>query len=84
MKKIIVTTLLCVSCSYKTNRIYYSKSINKSIHNLEEMIRWVEEDNAYGAIPDNLANNYMIVLINTKCSLRKKIKDQKKDPHCVD
>jgi hypothetical protein len=83
MRKLIITGLLCVSC-LRTNRIYYSKSINKSIHNLEEMIRWVEDDYVYGDIPENIANNYMIVLVNTKCSLKKKIKEQKKDLDCVD
>ena len=83
MKKIIIcVALLLSSCSYKTNRIYYTKNINKCIHNLEQMQRWLHEDYAGGVISEQAANNYMIVVINTKCSLYKKIKEENTD--CTD
>ena len=75
-------TILLSSCSYKTNRIYYSKNVDKCIHNLNEMQRWLKEDYAIGDIPKHVADNYMIVIVNTKCSLYKKIKEQHKD--CTD
>ncbi len=75
-------TILLSSCSYKTNRIYYSKNVDKCIHNLNEMQRWLQEDHEVGDIPDYVLQNYMIVIVNTKCSLYKKIKEQHKD--CTD
>ena len=83
MKKLLICmTILLSSCSYKTNRIYYSKNVNKCIHNLNEMQRWLQEDYAIGDIPKHVADNYMIVIVNTKCSLYKKIKEQHED--CAD
>ena len=70
------------SCSLRTNRIYYSTSIRKCVHNLEEMQRWLQQDYANGDIPQHVANNYMIVIVNTKCSLYKKIETKHTD--CVD
>lgn len=69
------------SCKVQ-NRIYYSKNIDKCIHNLNQMQRWLQEDYSTGDIPLHVANNYMIVIVNTKCSLYKKIK--KKNTECVD
>ena len=83
MKKVLISiTILLSGCSYKSNRIYYSKSVDKCIHNLNEMQRWLQQDYANGDIPEHVANNYMIVLINTKCSLAKKY--GKKTEDCVD
>ena len=84
MKKIIFVmgiVFISTSCLMK-NRIYYSDSINKTIHNLEEMQRWLHEDYDYGEISEQVANNYMIVVINSKCSLYKRIGEQHED--CVD
>ena len=80
MKKVLISiTILLSSCSYKTNRIYYTKNIDKCIHNLNEMQRWLQEDYEMGDIPNHVAKNYMIVIVNTKCSLYKKIKEQHTD-----
>ena len=70
MKKLILLLAL-TSCTTK-NKIYYSTNVNKCIHNLNEMQRWLQQDYAAGDIPEHVANNYMIVIINTKCSLSKK------------
>ena len=83
MKKVLISiTILLSSCSYKTNRIYYSNNVKKCIHNLNEMQRWLQEDYEMGDIPDHVAQNYMVVVVNTKCSLYKKIKEQHDD--CTD
>lgn len=83
MKKVLISTILLLSsCSYRTSTIYYSENINKCIHNLNEMQRWLQEDYNAGDIPKHVANNYMIVLINTKCSLYKKIEEKHDD--CTD
>lgn len=58
--------------------IYQTKNINKSIHNLEVMEKWVEEDYQAGLIPRSVANNYFLVLENTKKSLFKKQKKLEK------
>ena len=84
MKKIIFILGLIIlnSSCLQQNRIYYSISIKKTIHNLEEMQRWLHEDYEYGEISEQVANNYMIVVINSKCSLYKKIEEKHED--CVD
>jgi hypothetical protein len=46
------------------------------------MQRWLHEDYAAGVISEQAANNYMIVVVNTKCSLYKKIKEENTD--CTD
>ncbi len=80
MKKLILLLAL-TSCTTK-NKIYYSTNVDKCIHNLNEMQRWLQQDYANGDIPEHVANNYMIVIINTKCSLSKKY--GKKTEDCVD
>ena len=80
MKKLILFLAL-TSCTTK-NKIYYTENIDKCIHNLNEMQRWLQQDYANGDIPQHVANNYMIVIINTKCSLSKKY--GKKTEDCVD
>ena len=88
MKQIWLVSLLALAALVKLpsckvrNRIYYSKSIDKCIHNLNEMQRWLQEDYQAGVITKQAANNYMIVVVNTKCSLYKKIKEKHTD--CVD
>ena len=79
---ILVAAVLILTSCYRTNRIYYSKNINKTIHNLEEMQRWLQQDFANGDIPKHVADNYMIVLVNSKCSLYKKIGNNESE--CVD
>ena len=66
----------------KRDRIYYSKNVDKCIHNLNEMQKWLQEDYANGDIPRYVADNYMIVIINTKCSLA--LKYNKKITDCTD
>ena len=65
MKKLLISAILLAGCTTK-NKIYYSKNIDKCIHNLNEMQKWLQEDYQDGLIPRNCAQNYMIVLINTK------------------
>ncbi len=69
----------CTSKGYTT--IYYSQNIGKCIENLETMERWLQEDYEEGLIPYGVAQNYMYVLVNTKCGLKKKIKAN--DDDCV-
>ena len=83
MKKILIAvTILLSSCAVKRDRIYYSKNVDKCIHNLNEMQKWLQEDYANGDIPRYVADNYMIVIINTKCSLA--LKYNKKITDCTD
>ena len=77
MKKllIIISTIVISGCTPKGyTTIYYSKRIKKCIENLETMERWLQEDYQNGDIPRHIAQNYMYVIINTKCGLKKKIK----------
>ena len=76
MKKIILLSLILFSSCNSTNKIYYSNNVKKCIHNLNEMQRWLQEDYIANQITEQAANNYMIVVINTKCSLYKKIKEK--------
>ena len=83
MKKVLIAvTILLSSCAVKRDRIYYSKNVDKCIHNLNEMQKWLQEDYARGDIPRYVADNYMIVIINTKCSLA--LKYNKKITDCTD
>ena len=77
----LVALVKLPSCKVQ-NRIYYTKNIDKCIHNLNQMQRWLQEDYQAGEITEQVANNYMIVIVNTKCSLYKKIKEKHTD--CVD
>ncbi len=77
MKKllIIISTIVISGCTPKGyTTIYYSKRIKKCIENLETMERWLQEDYKNGDIPRYIADNYIIVLVNTKCGLKKKVK----------
>ena len=85
MKNCLIFILLIstsISC-LRTNTIYYSKNIKKTIHNLEEMERWLRQDYENGDIPEHIAQNYMVVLVNSKCSLYKKLDDKSKED-CFD
>ena len=77
----LVALVKLPSCKVQ-NRIYYTKNIDKCIHNLNQMQRWLQEDYQAGEITEQVANNYMIVIVNTKCSLYKKVKEKHTD--CVD
>ena len=79
MKKIIILISLFTTSCLVQDRIYYSKNQKKSIHNLETMMRWLQEDYANGDIPKYVADNYILVLQNTRCSLYKKQKLKHKD-----
>ena len=77
MKKLIpfLSIVLLISCTPKGyTTIHYSKNINKCIKNLETMERWLQEDYENGDIPRDIAQNYMYVLVNTRCGLKKKMK----------
>jgi hypothetical protein len=81
---ILLLTLISTTCTPKTyTTVYYSRNIDKCIENLETMQRWLVEDYKNGQIPYHVANNYMIVLINTKCGLKKRNKTIN-DVDCVD
>lgn len=80
MKKLLI--LLSLSSCTIENKIYYPANIDQCVHNLNEMQRWLQEDYAAGDIPKHVASNYMLVIINTKCSLSKKY--GKKTEDCVD
>ena len=71
MKKIIVIVALLTSCKSSSHTIRYSKSINKCINNLEEMEKWLIEDFESGDIPIYIANNYILILQDTKNELNK-------------
>ena len=79
MKAIKICLVLSLCSCINTKKIYYSKNINKCIHNLETMMDWLQEDYASGDIPHYVADNYMIVLQNTRCSLYKKTKQIKNE-----
>ena len=77
MKKIIIplAIFLTISCKPKYyTTIHYSKRVSKCIENLETMEKWLQEDYQNGDIPRHIAQNYMYILVNTKCGLKKKIK----------
>ena len=70
MNKLIL--LLALGSCTTPNKIYYTENVDKCIHNLNEMQRWLQQDYANGDIEEHVAKNYMIVIVNTKCSLAKK------------
>mgnify|MGYP001225163752 FL=1 len=73
MKKIIFLLLLS-SCSVNKDNIFYTKSVKKSIHNLEVLESWIHRDLENGDIPKKLADDYMIAVTHTRLSLEKKYK----------
>ena len=48
MKKLIL--LLALSSCTTPNKIYYTENVDKCIHNLNEMQRWLQQDYANGDI----------------------------------
>ena len=60
-------------CNFRTyDNIYISKNINKSIHNIEVLQKWLYWDYQNNKIPEYVLNEYNTVLENTKLSLIKK------------
>ncbi len=83
MKKYtIIIGLFLTSCRPYT-KIHYSTNIGKCIHNLDVMQEWLQKDYRDGKIPLDVANNYMLVLQNTKCGLLKKVKGDEKEANCI-
>ncbi len=76
MKKWIFTYGLIIffsSCNFTTyDNIYISKNINKSIHNIEVLQKWLYWDYKHNKIPEYVLSEYNTVLENTKLSLIKK------------
>ena len=71
MKKyglLIILATWLTSC-IQTNKIYYSKNINKWVHNLEQIEKYIQEDYMNGYIPKDIANNYLTIIRYTKCSI---------------
>ena len=75
MKKIIISGILIAmtSCNVIPKKgydtIYVSKKIDKMIHNLDVMEDWLNYDINNKRIPLDIANNYYIVIENTRESL---------------
>jgi len=78
MKKLFIIPFIFTSC-LTSNKIYYSENNKKCIHNLETMMTWLQQDYRNGDIPRYVADNYMLVLQNTRCSLYKKEKIKNKE-----
>jgi hypothetical protein len=71
MKKILIILSLS-SCSHqKFDVVWYSKNLNKVIENIETMEDWVKDDYLNGDIETYCANNYLLLLENTKLSIQK-------------
>ncbi len=68
-------SILLSSCS-TINRdvVFYTKSVKKSLHNLEQLEMWIEYDREMGIIPNEIADDYALAVISTRLSLKKKYK----------
>ena len=61
------------SCNFRSyDNIYLSKNLDKSIHNIEVLQKWLYWDYQNNKIPEYVLNEYNTVLENTKLSLIKK------------
>jgi|7_EtaG_2_1085326.scaffolds.fasta_scaffold49217_2 hypothetical protein len=78
MKKLLIPLLLLTGCHQGMTKIHYSKNVGKCIENLEHLEEWLQRDYDEGKIPIEIANNYAIVIVNTKYGLIKKQKKLKK------
>ena len=78
MKKLLIIPFIVAGCHKGMTKIHYSSNIDKCIENLEHMERWLERDYQEGKIPHDVANNYAIVIVNTKYGLIKKQEKLKK------
>ena len=81
MKKLLLIPLIITSCHKGMTKIHYSKNVNKCIENLEHLEQWLQRDYDDGRIPYYIAENYAIVIVNTKYGL---IKRQKKLEKIID
>ena len=77
VKQITILLIACSSCSINKNVIFYSNSIKKSIHNLEQIEMWLHDDIENGDIDPFIGEDYMVAITHTKLSLKKKLKDDK-------
>ena len=70
---ILVSIVLFSSCQVLNRKqydtIYVSKKVDKMIHNLNVMEDWLDYDFRNGRISEDIANNYYIVIENTRESL---------------
>lgn len=82
MKKWLFTYGLIIfysSCNLRTyDNIYLSKNLDKSIHNIEVLQKWLYWDYQNNKIPEYVLSEYNTVLENTKLSLIKKERKLKK------
>ena len=72
----LVLFLMLTSCSVNKDNIFYTKSVKKSIHNLEVLESWIHRDLENGDISKKLADEYMIAVTHTRLSLKKKYKKE--------
>jgi hypothetical protein len=71
-----ISLITFISCNFRNyDNIYISKNINKSIHNIEVLQKWLYWDYQNNKIPEYVLNEYNTVLENTKLSL---IKNERK------
>ena len=74
MKKLISIILIsCTSCA-NTGVIFYTKSVKKCIHNLEQVEEWIHYDIENGVINPQIGEEYMVAITHTKLSLKEKYK----------
>jgi|TARA_R100001463_G_scaffold4194_1_gene16115 hypothetical protein len=78
MKKIIIVGLLFTSCQNSYKNIYFSQSTRKQIANLETLEMWIHDDLEMQAIPEDVADDYLIAVTHTKLSLIKKLRKNDK------
>ena len=70
-----ISLVMFSSCNFRTyDNIYLSKNLDKSIHNIEVLQKWLYWDYQNNKIPEYVLNEYNTVLENTKHSLIKKEK----------
>ena len=77
VKQIAILLIACSSCSVNKNVIFYSNSVKKCIHNLEQVEMWIHNDITKGFIDPAIGEEYMVAITHTKLSLKKKYKDDK-------
>ena len=77
MKKLLLIPFILTNCHKGMTKIHYSKNINKCIENLENMEQWLHRDYEDGRIPYDIAENYAVVIVNTKYGLMKRRKLKK-------
>ena len=74
-KLVMGASILLSSCStINKDVVFYTKSVKKSLHNLEQLEMWIEYDREMGVIPNEIADDYMLAVTSTRLSLKKKYK----------